>query len=218
MPVWAMAAAAPIVRIAFFGLTADSRTPAAAARGGLKASTARIHLGSSARCPSFGRPRHRRSATPSRSTPRTSLRMLTQVAGLACSLASAPPEARRTIVPSTASPTSQPTRNAGPLILARGVPSISTTATMGIGLSATPTPKERTSPIAWPMPETLLRLLAGQLARRFGQDLGLLGLELGVVQDAGFAQLAEAFQPRELGVVAGARGRPVAGARSVASR
>jgi hypothetical protein len=43
-----------------------------------------------------------------------------------------------TIEPTTPRPMSQPARNAGPLVRARGVVSMRTTAMMGIGLMATP--------------------------------------------------------------------------------
>ena len=74
--------------------------------------------------------------------------MLTQVAGVPCLLAEAPPATSNTIVPRTASPTTQPSRNAGPFTRPFGVASISTTAMIGTGLRATPTPKDRTCPIA----------------------------------------------------------------------
>ena len=69
---------------------------------------------------------------------------LTQVAGSSPSVAPAPPATTRTIVPTNARPTIQPSTKAGPLTRARGVPSISTTAMIGIGLSATPSPNART--------------------------------------------------------------------------
>ena len=52
------------------------------------------------------------------------------------------------MVPSSASPSTQPSTNAGPFERARGVASISTTAMIGTGLSATPTPNESTWPMA----------------------------------------------------------------------
>ena len=63
----------------------------------------------------------------------------TQVAGSPASLALAPDAATSTIVPTTARPRTQPSRNIGPFTRPRGVPSISTTAMIGIGLSETPT-------------------------------------------------------------------------------
>ena len=47
------------------------------------------------------------------------------------------------------SPATHPTANAVPLERARGVPSTSTIATIGIGLRATATAAGRKSPIAW---------------------------------------------------------------------
>ena len=73
---------------------------------------------------------------------------LTQSAGPASSFAFAPPEINSTTPPTIASPMIQPSRNAGALAEARGVPSISTTPMMGTGLSATPTASGNTSPMA----------------------------------------------------------------------
>ncbi len=78
--------------------------------------------------------------------------MLTHVAGAPSELAEAPLETSSTIVPTAARPITQPSRNAGPLVRPLGVASISTTAMIGTGLSATPMPNERTCPIAWPTP------------------------------------------------------------------
>ncbi len=78
--------------------------------------------------------------------------MLTQVAGWPVLDASAPLEISKTTVPRIASPATQPARNAGPLIRPRAVASIRTTAMIGTGLIATPTPNDRLWPIAWPMP------------------------------------------------------------------
>ena len=80
--------------------------------------------------------------------------MLTQVAGLPCSLADAPLAISSTIVPRTAIPSTHPVRKAGPFVRPLGVASISTTAMIGNGLSATPTPNERIWPIAWPVTES----------------------------------------------------------------
>jgi hypothetical protein len=79
------------------------------------------------------------------------LSTLTQVAGFPCSLASAGPAIASTIAPSTASPASQPSTNPGPLSLPRWDMSISTTAIIGIGLSATPTASGSACPIAAPI-------------------------------------------------------------------
>jgi len=54
-------------------------------------------------------------------------------------IADAPLEMSRTIVPTTASANAQEATNAGPFTRPRGVESISTTATIGSGLTATPT-------------------------------------------------------------------------------
>ena len=56
------------------------------------------------------------------------------------------------IAPTTASPASQPAMNTAPFTRARCVVSISTTATIGIGLKATPTANGSAPPIAAPTP------------------------------------------------------------------
>ena len=56
------------------------------------------------------------------------------------------------IAPTTASPASQPAMNTAPFTRARCVVSISTTATIGIGLKATPTANGSAPPIAAPKP------------------------------------------------------------------
>jgi len=68
------------------------------------------------------------------------------------------------IAPAIAMPAIQPSRNAGPLVRARRVTSISTTATIGIGLTATPTANGSSCPMASPIPTRLL--LDGR--RRYG--------------------------------------------------
>ena len=88
--------------------------------------------------------------------------MLTQSAGAPSVLAPAPLAARSTIVPAAASPTIHPATKAGPFTRASGVVSIRTTAMIGIGLSATPTPNDRTWPIACPTAGSLRA--AGQRA------------------------------------------------------
>ena len=75
----------------------------------------------------------------------------THVAGSWSSVAPAPPAATRTTVPTTVRPRTQPATNAGPLTRPRGVASMSTTAMIGTGLTATPTANESTCPIASPM-------------------------------------------------------------------
>jgi hypothetical protein len=81
----------------------------------------------------------------------------THVAGAPSSLASAPLDASNTITPTMVKPTIQPSRNAGPLTRARGVPSMSTTAMIGTGLNATPTANDSTCPIACPIAATMAR-------------------------------------------------------------
>lgn len=74
--------------------------------------------------------------------------MFTHVAGVPWLPADAPPEINSTIAPTPAISPIQPTRNDGPLTRPFGVASISATAMIGTGPSATPTPNDRTCPIA----------------------------------------------------------------------
>ena len=140
----------------------DSATPMASERPAVKPSMVRIHFGSSAASPARGRPRHWCAASSRSSAPSTSLSTSTQVAGSPPSFAPAPPATSSTIVPTTASPRTQPARKAGPLRRPAGVPSISTTAMIGTGLSETPTASESTCPIA----SATARTVPGAGARR----------------------------------------------------
>ncbi len=72
------------------------------------------------------------------------------MAGWPASDSAAPPASTKTAAPAIARPAIQPARNAGPLWRARGVPKITTTPMIGIGLSAIPTAKTSSDPIAWP--------------------------------------------------------------------
>jgi hypothetical protein len=126
-----------------------------------------IQPGSLAGASPRGRSRNRRYAAPSSNSPRSSLTTLTHVAGLPLSLADAPLESSRAIVPTTASPTAQASVNTGPFTRPRGVDSMSVTATMAMGLTATATAKGRTWPIAAPIDATL----TGALCRGQGSLL-----------------------------------------------
>ena len=101
-------------------------------------STSAIHAGILGSSPAFGRERQLRRAIARKSTPIASFPQLTESA-VALSVRLAPPVTTSTIVAAADSPTTQPIANIGPLTRARVVPSIRTTATIGIGLSATPT-------------------------------------------------------------------------------
>jgi hypothetical protein len=74
--------------------------------------------------------------------------MPTHSAGSSSVLAA--PTASTSTEPATTTPTNQPTRNANPLALARELTSMSTTATMGIGLSRTPIAMGNDCPTAAP--------------------------------------------------------------------
>ena len=144
MPVWAIAAAAPTVSRRFLGFRPERATAIASERPGVKRSIVCIHFGVAGPASPRGRSRHCLTATISASTPSTIFSQLTQVAGWPESLALAPLETSSTTVPTSESPTIQPSTKAGPLRRARGVASISTTATIGSGLMATPTENDRT--------------------------------------------------------------------------
>ena len=128
----------------FLGLIADSNTAIPADFAGVKVSIVFIQAGNSGAASPRGRPRHCLTASSTNTNPSTILRMLTHVAGAPSLLADAPLEISSTITPTTARPTTQPDRNAGPFTRPFGVASISTTAMIGTGLSATPTPNENT--------------------------------------------------------------------------
>src|SRR4029453_10635880 len=155
MPVWATAATPPMMKRRFLGLMVPSTRAAPAALGGVKLSRAPIHLGMGASSPSWGRARHWRTATRTSSSPRTSLSQSTQAAGSPSWLALDGPAMASRTAPARAIPTIQPARNAGPLLRARGGTSISTTATIGSGLMATPTANGSSCPIASPMSPAL---------------------------------------------------------------
>src|SRR3984885_11950382 len=151
MPVCAIDAAPPTASSRFLGLTPASSAASPQAASGPMSSILAIHFGRCACSPSFGRPRNCRTASRSSSSPSTTLTQLTQVAGEPDELAPAGPETLSTIAPTTASPASQPRTNSGPLTRARRVVSISTTAMIGTGLSATPTARASEPPIACPI-------------------------------------------------------------------
>jgi hypothetical protein len=87
----------------------------------------------------MGRPRHCLAASSTSARPSRTFSQETQSAGAPSSLAFVGPAIASRIAPPTPTPASQPTRNAGPFVRACGVTSINTTATIGIGLTATPT-------------------------------------------------------------------------------
>ena len=132
----------------FFGFTALSTTARPRALNGVNASIVAIHFGMGASTPGAGRLRQLRSASTSSTTPSTTCTVdepsdaLESVATL---LASAIAYATATTTPS---PRTQPSRNAGPFVLARSENSIRMTAMIGIGLIATPTAYGSTSLMA----------------------------------------------------------------------
>ena len=138
-PVWAIAAAAPMTRTMFFGLMTASPKARPADRRASKRSMVRSQLGSLGLASPRGRRWYWRYATITRARPPRSLTTLSQVAGWPSELADAPLEMSRTMAPTSASDTTQEARNAGPFTRPRGVESISTTATMASGLTATAT-------------------------------------------------------------------------------
>ena len=101
-----------------------------------------IHFGIAACSSPCGLPRHCFAAISTSNAPSTNFSVLAHVAGVPPSLVPLG-ETSSTIAPTSESPSSQPTTNAGPLARARGVTSIRTTPMIGIGLIATPTASDR---------------------------------------------------------------------------
>ncbi len=140
MPVSAIAAAAPTVSSRFFGFTAASRTavPARLRRREVvdRPHPLRLGLVHVAAAPLLERDEQQQQTEhelqPGRPSSPARCRRSRR-----CSQ-----EASRTIAPRPPRPATQPTRNAGPLLRARGVESISTMAMIGNGLRPT-TDRER---------------------------------------------------------------------------
>jgi hypothetical protein len=107
-----------------------------------------IHLGICGASSPCGRPRNWRAATTSSRAPRAILTQFTQAAGDPDLLAPADPATARTMAPTMPRPISQPRTKAGPLILARRLVSMSTTAIIETGLSAIPTASGSDPPMA----------------------------------------------------------------------
>ncbi len=84
--------------------------------------------------------------------PSTILTQLSHVAGAPDLLAPPVPARDKTMAPTMPRPASHPRTNAGPLTLARVLVSMSTTAMIGIGLSAIPTASGSDPPMACPTP------------------------------------------------------------------
>jgi hypothetical protein len=143
----AIVVAPETTRSRFFGLTAPSRTASPNALTGVTCSTARIHEGVDGSASPRGRPRQVRTASASSSTPTTRCSTADQV-GTSSSEPTAGPASSTTRVPSAPIPTTQPSRNARAAARARGVSSISTTATTGMGLMSTPTAIGKDCPTA----------------------------------------------------------------------
>ena len=147
-PVWPIATAAATVSSRFFGLIADRATPSAAARAGVKWSTAFIQ-------PAPALPRRGGPAAP---LPRREehdddaehqLDGAGRVRRLAVADAGAAGDEDHDHADDVR-PASQPARKAGPLVRARALESIRMTPTIGIGLIDTTTAKAMTCPIASP--------------------------------------------------------------------
>ncbi len=116
-------------------------------------SIAAIHFGISGSWPGCGRLRHCPNASTRKASPNSSSIQSTAVE-LPESGSSDPLATNTTMTLTTTRPTTHPSPNAGPLVRARGVPSIRMTAMIGTGLRATPTADGSRSPMAWPMRRT----------------------------------------------------------------
>src|SRR4051794_8869242 len=161
MPGPAMAAAPPTASNRFLGLAPDRTAARPRAPTGLGSSMGAIHFGMCGWSSPRGRPRNWRAATSRSSTPRAIFTQLTQVAGDPEELAPPAPASGSAIAPTTPRPSSQPSTNMGPLTLARRLVSMSTTAMIGIGLSAIPTASGRDPPMASPMTPPLRGVVSG---------------------------------------------------------
>src|SRR5271166_883806 len=161
MPVWAIVAAPPTASSRFLGLAPDRRAARPSAAGGLVLSIVAIHFGICASSPPCGLRRNWRAATSSSRTPSTILTQLTQAAGDPDLLAPPVPATARTMAPTMLRPSSQPRMNAGPLTLALRLVSMSTTAMIGIGLSAIPTASGSDPPMALPIAPPWRAVVAG---------------------------------------------------------
>src|SRR5580692_1556671 len=151
MPVWAIAEPPATASSKFLGLAPDRTAARPNAAGGPVLSIVAIHLGICGCSSPCGRPRNCRSATSSSRTPRAILTQLTQVAGDPDLLAPPAPARDKTMAPTMPRPISQPRTKTGPLTLALRLVSMSTTAMIGIGLSAIPTASGSDPPMALPI-------------------------------------------------------------------
>src|SRR5262245_12462840 len=105
----------------FFGFNADSNTPIPPAFGGVKPSRAFIHFGIATSASAARRAFHSLTATANSSTPNTRFNQNVQSAGTPSSSVLGGPISNKQIVPATATPTTQPSRNANPFTFAFGV-------------------------------------------------------------------------------------------------
>jgi hypothetical protein len=116
----------------------------------VKPSTELIHFGIAASSPARGRFRHCFTASPGSTRPRTSFSVLVESEGAPLSVGSDAPTTESRIAPAMAIATIHPARNERLSDWALSVPSISTIATMGIGLMAMPTANGSIWPMACP--------------------------------------------------------------------
>src|SRR5580704_7833770 len=180
MPVPAIAAAPATARSRFLGLAPDMTAARPTAATGVVLSIVVIHLGICACSSPCGRERNWRAATSSSKTPRTILIQLTQAAGEPDLLAPAGPARDSTMAPTMPRPSSQPATKAGPLTLARWLVSMSTTAMIGIGLSAMPTANGSDPPMALPIvPPLRCPAAPGDGRVQIWEDLLCSGLTFG---------------------------------------
>ena len=148
-PAWAKLAPAAKESARFFGFRPLSSAPRPPALTGVSESIDAIHLGcacaSGLFCARSFLTARRTSHTPSSSLIQDTVSEV--VSSVDASLAS---ERRYTATLTTATPSTQPARKAGPLTRARAENSTRITAMMGSGLMATPMAYGSTTPIASP--------------------------------------------------------------------
>jgi hypothetical protein len=144
-------AAPPTASTRFLGLAPDIAAPRPSAASGVVLSMVASHLGICGCSSPWGRERNTRAATSSSTMPAAILTQSTQAAGVPDLLALPAPATASTTAPTMPRPISQPRTKTGPLTLARRLVSMSTTAMIAAGLSATPSASGSDPPIAWPI-------------------------------------------------------------------
>ena len=145
-PASAIDAAAVRVSARFFGFAPESAAPSTTALAGVALSMVAIQLGISGSSPGFGRFVHCLAAMQQEEDPDGDLEPV-ETRVVAVGVRSAPTSST-TMTLTQSRPAIQPAANAGPAVRAGRAPRTTTTATIGIGLSATASAEGSRSPMA----------------------------------------------------------------------